>query len=177
MKVSKFSIKGAKGTCIKKNTKRLSRHRYFPPLTFVVYCCHLGNIFASYLLCPNMVVSNDWNVLFQVGPQSLLTSLFDPLWLTSDQYSSKLVGTYYWLPGAGLACPLRAIAMRSSKVAYFFSQQYSKQARFVGQKLLLTFIFLLLLVPDTIPHIACLPLHLVTNPDKVAHTSCMWIMI
>ena len=132
MKVSKFSIKGAKGTCIKKNTNRLSRHRYFPPHTFVVYCCHLGNIFASYLLCPNMVVSNDWNTLFQVGPQSLPTSLFDPLWLTSDQYSSKLVRTYDWLPGVGLACPLRAIARRSSKVAIFsLSNIQSKRALLV----------------------------------------------
>ena len=167
MKVSKFSIKGAKGTCITKNTNRLSRHRYLPPHTFVVYCCHLGNIFASYLLCPNMVVSNDWNTLFQVGPQSLPTSLFDPLWLTSDQYSSKLVRTYYWLPGAGLACPLRAIARRSSKI--------SKRALLVKNYSLPSF-FPLLLDPDTIPHIACLPLT-PSNPDQVVQTSCMWIMI
>jgi len=176
MKVSKFSIKGAKGTCIKKNTKRLSRHRYFPPLTFVVYCCHLGNIFASYLLCPNMVVSNDWNVLFQVGPQSLPTSLFDPLWLTSDQYSSKLVRTYYWLPGAGRAClPIEGYSEAIIKSCQFFISAIVKASALCWSKATPCLHFSAPIGSRCYPP-HCLFTTTLSNPGQVVQT-CMWIMI
>ena len=161
------------GTCIKEKTNWLSRHRFFPPHTFVVNCCHLGNIFASYLLCPNMVVSNDWNALFQVGPQSLLTSLFDPLWLTSDEYSSK---QHIVLVARGWAClPIEGYSEAFIKSCQLFISAIVKASALCWSK--------------ATPYLHCsapigsrhYPAHCVltttlSNPGKVVQT-CMWVMI